>query len=185
MNSVKSESAIEGRFAAAQPLTAFIALATEHGALWNAIAARSQQAAFPLELMERARAIGSPRHMLVLLEDWCGDAINTIPILDAFAARVPSFTLRVLSRDANDDLMDAHLSPTGGKAIPVVIVYDEHFRELGWWGSRPAALQDWVQSDEAQALSKSERYAAMRRWYVQDRGVSTLAEVLLVLERRA
>lgn len=172
---------MEARYKVAQTLPEFIETATEHGALWHAIATRTRAATIPDDILARAALVPTPRNLLVLLEDWCGDAINTVPVIDAFVARVAQFSLRVLSRDANDDLMQAHLSPRGGRAIPVVIVYDAHFSEVGWWGSRPAPLQRWRESDEARALTKPERYAYMRRWYVQDRGVTTLNELLDVL----
>ena len=80
------------------------------------------------------------------------------------------------NNDANPELMDSHLSPTGGRAIPVVILLDADFVERGWWGSRPRALQAWVNSEGA-ALSKEDRYLEARRWYVADRGESTATEI--------
>jgi hypothetical protein len=177
--------ALAERFARASTLDAFIDTAVEHAALWRAVANRSHHTPVPTDLSARAERIGAPRHLLVLLEDWCGDALNSVPVIDAFVSTIPGFTLRVLSRDANDDLMQAHLSPSGTRAIPVVIVYDEAFRELGWWGSRPRALQAWTDSDEAHALDKAEQYAFKRRWYVRDRGASTLAEIVTLLEETA
>ena len=171
------------RFRAASTLEEFVSASVEHGALWHAIITRSRKSLLPDDVLARARAIAEPRNVLVLLEDWCGDAVNTVPIMDAFALAVPAITLRVVSRDHNDDLMQAHRSPRGGRAIPVAIVYDGHFNELGWWGSRPRVLQAWVDSPEAQAMEKKLRYAGARRWYVQDRGVSTLSELMAVLER--
>ena len=158
----------------------FLARAEKHPQLWRDVTAR---ASVPDEMLERARALGAERRLLVLLEDWCGDAINTVPYLARLAELVPGLQLRVLRRDEHPALMDAHLSPTGGRAIPVVLVLDEQGRELGWWGSRPAELQRWVTAPEARALESADRYRVVRTWYARDRGRTTLREVLDLLER--
>ena len=170
-------------YARATTFARFLDEAQAHAQLWRDTARR---AAVPDEMLERARALAlaTPRRLLVLVEDWCGDAINTVPYLAALAESVPGLELRVLRRDENLPLMDAHLSPTGGRAIPVVIVLDEQRRELGWWGSRPAELQTWVLSPEAQAMEKADRYRVVRTWYARDRGRTTVRELLDLLEER-
>jgi hypothetical protein len=59
------------------------------------------------------------------------------------------------------------------------MVLDENFQEIGWWGSRPAELQAWV-DESGKSLDKTDRYRQMRLWYSRDRGVSTLTEVLAI-----
>ncbi len=73
-------------------------------------------------------------------------------------------------------LMDTHLT-NGSRSIPVVIVYDEGFNELGYWGPRPTELQEWVLASGLQLPSK-DRYREVRRWYARDRGRTTAHEVL-------
>jgi hypothetical protein len=65
------------------------------------------------------------------------------------------------------------------------MVLDELYQELGWWGSRPAPLRDWVNSEEAQRLSKADRNLEMRRWYARDDGRTALQEITELLERTA
>ena len=172
---------LKERFEHAVTLSAFIDGAQTNQELWHAMAKR---AVVPDGLVERLGPLPQPRYLLVLLEDWCGDAVNTIPVLDRLADVVPGLELRVLERDRNLDLMDTHRSGTS-LAIPVVIVLDEAYREIGWWGSRPSALQAWVDSAEARALSKQDRYREIRRWYARDRGRSTLDEVVTIMTRPA
>lgn len=170
------------RFAQGLSFGEFVAGARNTPELWRNMAARAR---IPAELSERAARVPGRWHLLVLLEDWCGDAVNTVPWLAALADAVPQLELRVLGRDANPDLMNAHLSPTGGRAIPVVIVLDEAFEEVGWWGSRPRALQAWIDTPEAQALPKDERYRETRKWYARDGGRTTIDEVLAIAEDAA
>lgn len=168
---------MQKRFEGAQTLSDFIASAEQNRELWQSIYAR---AVVNDDILDVARQLPAKRHLLVLVEDWCGDAFNSVPWLARLADAVADkLELRVLRRDENLDLMDEHLSPTGGRAIPVVMVLDENFEEIGWWGSRPAELQAWV-DETGVALEKAERYHQMRLWYARDRGVSTLTEVLAI-----
>jgi hypothetical protein len=172
---------LKDRFENAPRFAQFLASAEKNATLWRDTYRLTR---VPPETVSRADALAGRWHLLVLNEDWCGDAVNTIPHLARLAELSRNVDLRVLGRDANPDLMDAHLSSTGARAIPVVIVLDEAFEERGWWGSRPGALQRWVM-EEGLALEKDERYRYVRTWYARDRGRSTLDEVLTLMERAA
>lgn len=163
-------------YAGAATFGEFLSDAAHNAELWHALAVR---AAVPEAVLENVRRIGGQWHLLVLVEDWCGDAVNSVPVLARLADESPNLTLRVLSRDENPALMDSHL--TGGKrAIPVVMILDADFREVAWWGSRPANLQQWV-TTLGLSLEKPARYREIRRWYASDRGRTTLDEVVRLL----
>ncbi len=172
---------LKDRYEAAMRLEEFIEAAEKNQEMWREMYRRAE---VPEDLVERMRKLPSRRYLLVLLEDWCGDAFNTVPAIARLAEAVPQLDLRVLRRDENLDLMDQHLTGTS-RAIPVVIVLDESFQELGWWGSRPKELQAWFLSEEAQAMSKDDRYREMRKWYARDKARSALAEIAELLERTA
>jgi len=171
---------MQSRFLAAPTFAEFLAAAEANVDLWTVMARR---ASVPAEMLERVAALPGRWHLLVLNEDWCGDAVNTVPYLARLAELAPNVELRLLGRDANPDLMDAHLW-RGSRSIPVVIAYDEEFVERGWWGPRPAALQTWAVG-EGRTLEKTERYKEIRRWYARDGGRTTLLEVLELLESAA
>ena len=65
--------------------------------------------------------------------------------------------------------MDQYLT-NGSRSIPIVIVLDDDFRELGHWGPRPAELQAWVMAN--------------RGTITEDRAVSAGAEVVRAGPRR-
>ena len=109
--------------------------------------------------------------------------MNLLPLVARLAQAVPGLSFRVLGRDDNLDLMDAHLTGTS-RSIPVVIIYDETFQERGWWGPRPAPIQRWVREEGLQ-LPSDERYREIRRWYARDRGRTTLEEIATLLESAA
>ncbi len=118
-------------------------------------------------------------YFLALSEDWCGDAVNTLPVA-AHLARHYGIEMRVLERDANLELMDRYLTDGRSRSIPIVIALDCDFRELGRWGPRPAELQRWVLG-EGMALQSRERYREARRWYARDKGSTTATELLAFL----
>lgn len=135
-----------------------------------------ERARVPEDILERGRALKGDWHLLALCEEWCGDGANSLPYLARLTEALPNVHLRVLGRDDNLDLMDAHLT-NGARSIPVVMILDEHFREVGWWGPRPADLQDHFIRD-LKPLPKEERYPRLRAWYARDRGRTALLEVL-------
>lgn len=154
--------------------------ATRNQELWAAI--RRRAVAAP-ELVARAEALGGRWHLLALSEDWCGDAVNLLPALGALADAAANLEMRILPRDQNLDLMDAHLT-AGARSIPVVLVLDEHFRERGWWGPRPRELQEWVRAT-GRAMPSDERYRHLRTWYARDRGLTTQREIVEIVEAAA
>lgn len=165
------------RYEGAQTFAEFLAEVREHEDFWRSLTKRAR---VPAEYLERVRALPDEWHLLVLAEDWCGDAINTIPYLATLAEAAPNLDLRLLGRDTNPDLMDTHLT-NGSRSIPVVMVLDRDYREVGWWGPRPRELQEWVLS-EGLKLPPEERYTEVRRWYARDGGRTTLDEVITLLE---
>jgi hypothetical protein len=168
------------RYLAAPEFEDMLANAEKNADLWAAVWRR---AVVPDGYQQRVAALGGAWHLLVLSEDWCGDAVNTVPVVAKLAALSPNLDLRVLARDENPDLMDAHLTGAA-RSIPVVIVLDDEFRERGWWGPRPAALQEWVLGP-GMALEKETRYREVRSWYARDQGRTTLDELVALLERSA
>lgn len=172
---------MKARYESGSTFEPYVATARSNADLWTTM---YRLARVPDAIVERVRALPSRLHLLVLNEDWCGDAVNTVPAIAKLAALVPErVDLRILGRDANPDLMDAHLTGTS-RAIPVVIVLDDDYVERGWWGPRPAALQAWAVGS-GKALEKAERYREIRRWYARDRALTTLDEITSVMERAA
>ena len=162
---------------AALSLDEFIARATVHQGLWQTTRRLAQVSDADAAA---ARSLTSPLRLLVLLEDWCGDAIHTIPVVLRLVESNPALMLRVVGRDTHEALMKSHLTGAS-RAIPVVIVYDASGHERGWWGPRPSALDAWV-STEGHAMEPADRSRAMRHWYERDSGATTAADLLTLLQ---
>jgi hypothetical protein len=157
----------------ALPFDEFVASCkAEHCGLWQGI---YNLARVP-EWARVAVPQGVGRKLLVIAEDWCGDASNTVPIIAKLAHSVPGLGLRVILRDTNPEVMDQYLT-NGSRSIPIVIALDENFEEVGHWGPRPSELQAWVMANR-NTVPKAELYPQVRKWYARDRGETTLREVL-------
>jgi hypothetical protein len=171
---------VRARYLTAPKFEDMLASAQKNVELWTAL---WRHARVDDDFVRRVSSLPGFWHLLVLSEDWCGDAVNTVPVVARLADRCPNLDLRVLERDTNADIMDAHLTGRS-RSIPVIIVLDEAYEERGWWGPRPTVLQRWV-SGQGQLLEKSTRYREARTWYARDRGRTTLEEVVSMLERAA
>lgn len=148
-------------------------------ALWEGV---TRGVKLPEWALEQARAAGGEWKLLVISEDWCGDASNTVPVIAALAEAAPNLEIRIVKRDVNPELMDAYLTGTA-RSIPLAIVLDGDFRPVGRWGPRPAELQDFVLREKAAGTRPAgEIYRDVRAWYARDRGETTLREVLEVIE---
>jgi len=166
------------RYESGQSFPDFLDTAQKNAELWRGVWGKSR---VPADIVQRVEATGHQWRILVLSEDWCGDAVNVVPLVARLVEACPNLLdLRLLARDQNLDLMDAHLTGTS-RSIPVVILLDDQYRECGWWGPRPTELQQWVLGP-GQALPKDDRYRETRRWYARDGGRSTLEEITRLLE---
>lgn len=159
-------------WSSAQTFAEFVAASTQHRGLWEGLHRTGRVPAWAIEAVPP----GAGRRLLVLAEDWCGDAVNTVPVLERLAAAAPGMELRILRRDEHPEVMNQYLT-NGARSIPIVIVLDEEFRELGHWGPRPRKLQAWVMANR-QVIPKAQLYPQVRKWYAKDRGETILREVL-------
>jgi len=169
---------------AAVPFEAFLESVEEKADVWKSAWERAELSDRD---RERLAALPGPRRVLVLTEDWCGDAARSVPVLARAVEAAPGSELRVLDIESNPGLIDRHLS-RGARAIPVAVVQDEDGGDLGWWGPRPAALQTLLRERLAELgppapEAKGEFYAPVLRWYRTDAGRTVLDEFLLLLER--
>ena len=150
----------------------------EHVALWQGVWARSTVSPAALE---EARGLGGGWKLLVISEDWCGDASNTVPVMARLAEAAPGMEMRVVKRDENPELMDAYLTGTS-RSIPLAIVLDADFRPVGRWGPRPSELQAFVLREKAAGTRPTgEIYRDVRQWYARDRGETTVREILDII----
>ena len=122
-----------------------------------------------------ARLKESGLHILVITEDWCGDAMLNNPIIRK-VAEAAGLDMRAVLRDVNTDLIDRHLT-NGGRSIPIYLLLNETGDIVAKWGPRAPELQEFVMNNRAQLPNKEsadfeqaqqEMYTNMRKQYVEN-----------------
>jgi hypothetical protein len=122
-------------------------------------------------------------HWLVISENWCGDAAQSLPVLAAIEkASQGKIQMRIAYRDSNPELMDAHLT-NGSRSIPVLIQLDEQFRLIGTWGPRPAVAQKQVIEWITAGTPFTEYAEKLHKWYADDKQQSIQAEIAALLQQ--
>jgi hypothetical protein len=89
-----------------------------------------RMAATELTPADREAIRGRKLKILVITEDWCGDALVGFPGLARLVEGAPDVEMRVFLRDANPDVMDQYLKRGLYRTIPVFVLFDEHMTEL-------------------------------------------------------
>lgn len=127
--------------------------------------------------------VPEPWTWLVLIESWCGDAAQIVPVLHRIAAESPNVDIRFLLRDQHPAVMDGYLT-NGGRSIPKLICLRTRdltkpiLREIGTWGPRPAGLQALMNDWRAEKLTLAEAVERAQRWYNNDRTQAVQGELL-------
>ena len=85
---------------------------------------------------DREAIRGRKLRILVVTEDWCGDALVGFPALARLVDDAPNVEMRVFLRDANPDVMDQYLKRGLYRTIPVIVFFDEQMNELARYMER-------------------------------------------------
>jgi hypothetical protein len=105
-------------------------------------AANESGVALDQETVRAFNALPRGTRVLVLAEDWCGDVVANLPILGRIAKEARALDVRIFLRDQNLDLMERWLNQGKYQSIPVFVLFDQSFRELGHWIERPASVTE-------------------------------------------
>ena len=89
-----------------------------------------REAAIEDEDREALRRLGPGLRILIVTEDWCGDALYSFPALARLVEGEPGVEVRVFLRDKSPDVMDQYLKRGLYRTIPVFVFFDEHMTEL-------------------------------------------------------
>lgn len=74
-----------------------------------------------------------PVHVVAIAEDWCGDVVRHVPVLERIALACPQVKVRYIPRAQHPDVFARFLT-NGGEAIPKFIFLSNQFVECGNWG---------------------------------------------------
>ncbi|MEC7772121.1 MAG: thioredoxin family protein [Bacteroidota bacterium] len=115
---------------------------------------------------------------LVLLESWCSDGAQAIPVINKVAKSTPNIELKIIMRDENPKLMDCFLT-NGTRSIPKLLVSNEEGDLLHIWGPRPEVAAKMVEAYKEQNGKVDERFKKeLQIWYNKDGGKTIVDELI-------
>lgn len=113
---------------------------------------RIEQLGKELFLEPQARAflaaLPRPVRVVAIAEDWCGDVVRHVPVLQRMAEAAPTLEIRFIARGQHPDVFARFLT-NGGEAIPKFIFLSEAWVECGNWGPMPEACKEVIARGKA------------------------------------
>ncbi len=121
-------------------------------------------------LKEKLKNVEGPWLWLVLVEGWCGDVAQNVPVIHKMAEASTKIELKLLLRTENTDIMDLYLT-NGGRSIPKLICLDTYsLEDIGSWGPRPGEFQrKAMQWKDDPDISHEEWAEKLHKWYADDK----------------
>jgi hypothetical protein len=107
---------------------------------------------------------------ILITEAWCGDAAQSVPVIDLMAQHNSDINLRIVLRDEFPQLIDEVLT-NGGRSIPKLVAFDDQGELSFIWGPRPAPAQELVTSYKNMPEPKKtyvEFSVDVQKWYGAD-----------------
>lgn len=93
-------------------------------------------------------ALPRPVHVVAIAEDWCGDVVRHVPVLQRMAEAAPMLRARYISREQHPQVFLRFLT-NGGEAIPKFIFLSDRFVECGNWGPMPKGCRELIARGKA------------------------------------
>jgi thiol-disulfide isomerase/thioredoxin len=120
-------------------------------------------------------------YFLIITESWCGDAAQTMPMMNQ-VARAAGVDFKVVLRDQNSVLIDQFLT-NGGRSIAKLILVDANTNlPMATWGPRPTKATQLVDEEKAaKGLLSTEFKQELQNWYNKDKGKDTENDLVEML----
>lgn len=133
------------------------------------------------EVLSNLQNIKAKQTWLVIAEGWCGDAAQILPILKLMTESVENIEMKIVFRDENETLMAEFLT-NGARSIPKLIILDENLEVINHWGPRPEGAKNLIIDYKAKhGIVDEPAKIALQKWYLDDKGISTMKEIVGVI----
>jgi thiol-disulfide isomerase/thioredoxin len=134
------------------------------------------------EYQEFLGAFDKEVYFLIITESWCGDAAQTMPMMNK-VANAAGIDFKVVLRDENPMLMDQFLT-NGGRSIAKLILIDKNTHlPLTTWGPRPTKATQLVADEKAaKGVLLPEFKQELQNWYNKDKGKDTEKDLVEMLK---
>lgn len=132
----------------------------------------------PKQAIKSFQNIKENQTWLVILESWCADGAQTIPILNKICNELPNVDLKIVLRDENLELMDLFLT-NGTRSIPKLIVLDSKCNVINTWGSRSRIATKMVEAYKSQNGKIDDSFKKfLQIWYNKDMGNAIIQDLV-------
>jgi len=119
---------------------------------------------------------------LVLTESWCGDAAQTMPMMNKVADLNKNISFKVILRDQNLEIMNRFLT-NNTMGIPKLIMVENATGDvIGTWGPRPKSATRLVKDYKKEHGALTPEFKEeLQVWYNKDKGQGTLNDLMELL----
>lgn len=136
------------------------------------------------EVKRTASSLNKHQTWLVITEAWCGDAAQSLPVIQMVADESPYIHVKYILRDENLEIMDQFLTGGRSRSVPKLISLDTATLEvLGTWGPRPDNAQKIYDEMRSQELPFEHVAEKLHKWYADDRTESIQLELMAHLQQ--
>lgn len=133
-----------------------------------------------IELDTLVRSIQKRWNWTVLMESWCGDGAQNIPVIAKVASLNEKIELKIILRDENPETMDRYLT-NGSRSIPILICTDVVSGQVfGTWGPRPERISEMGKEFKKANpdVTHDEFVKNLHLWYARDKTESLQMDLL-------
>lgn len=118
----------------------------------------------------------------VLIESWCADGAQTIPVLNKIAEVSPAINLKILLQDDNPEFMDLFLT-NGTRSIPKLIITDNDSNVLNTWGPRSKVATSMVLAYKKENGKIDDTFKkSLQVWYNKNKGEAIIDDLVNIVE---
>lgn len=133
------------------------------------------------DLLDKIKSIPQAQHWILITEPWCGDAAHTVPVIALAVKENPLIRLEIQLRDQDSEI-ERYLT-NGAKAIPLLIIRDEHAHDLAVWGPRPIACKALYDELSNTSMEKEKIKEELQKWYNKNQGEEIMKELGQLIEQ--
>jgi thiol-disulfide isomerase/thioredoxin len=133
------------------------------------------------EYQEFLSAYDKEVYFLIITESWCGDAAQTMPMVNK-VAEAAGIDFKVVLRDEHPLLMDYFLT-NGARSIAKLILIDKNTHlPITTWGPRPTKATQLVADEKAaKGVLLPAFKQELQNWYNKDKGKDTEKDLVEML----
>jgi thiol-disulfide isomerase/thioredoxin len=148
----------------------------------DAIRAGIEKLIVPPNCTEKVSGIKKQVNVVAFAEDWCGDVIRHVPVLERLVELNNLVGTRYLARLDAPSVFSRFLT-NGGEAIPKFIFLNSDFTEYGNWGPMPAHCRELIAKGKAKNDVATARKEVSRQYAEDSECAVAFAEISELLVR--